>query len=758
MGNVFYADIILPLSVGNLFTYRVSSPLSGRIERGSGVIVPFGKKSSYKGIVYRIYAEKPDLSVVKEIIDVIGTGPLVSEVQLDLWQWVSEYYQCALGDVMNATLPSCIISADDSLKYRIRTGSRLVLSRSYTEDELAVLLDSMQKTPARYRLLINYLDITSYEGGKNVPDVSLKMLREKAGISVSVIKKLTEAGIFRRFEKEESRFDGYAEALSPLKELSPLQQKAYKEITRQFADRDTVLLHGVTSSGKTEIYIHLIEKVLSQGKKVLYLLPEIALTTQIINRLRKCFGDLVGVYHSGLNDNEKAEVYERIRGRSALPEYRVLLGVRSSVFLPVENAGLVIVDEEHDSSYKQYDPAPRYNARDTAVMKAKMTGAKVLMGSATPSVESMYNARTGKYGYAFLGQRYGDIKMPEIILADSKEAYRKKTMISHFTPLLIESIDQALEDNEQVVLFRNRRGFAHFIICADCGWTPVCPNCSVNYTYHKNMNSLYCHYCGSTAPVPSRCDNCKSTNLKFKGFGTEKVEDEISILFPDARVRRMDYDSTRKKGSMERIISELEKKETDILIGTQMISKGLDIENLTVVGILNLDGMLFYPDFRAHERCYQMAAQVSGRAGRRNTRGKVIIQTSDPYHPVMKYILYNDYEGMYNKQIEEREEFNYPPFSRLIRIYIKHKDRAIVDEAASLLADGLRRKLKNRVLGPEYPPHTRIQNLYIKSILLKTEKTISYRYMKELIGKHVNSLRENRKYSSVRIYSDVDPQ
>jgi len=487
-------------------------------------------------------------------------------------------------------------------------------------------------------------------------------------------------------------------------------------------------------------------------------LPEIALTAQIINRLRFHFGDLVGIYHSGLSDNEKAEVYRRICGSSALGEYRILLGVRSSIFLPVNNLGLIIIDEEHDSSYKQFDPAPRYNARDTAIMRAHICGARVVLGSATPSVESMYNARTGKYGYARLDRRFGDIKMPEIILTDSKEAHRKKAMISHFTPGLVSAIDEALDNGEQVVLLRNRRGFAHFIICADCGWTPICPNCSVNYTYHKKPGRLYCHYCGSSDSLPLRCANCSSTNIKLKGFGTEKVEDEISILFPDAKIDRMDYDSTRRKGSVEKLIRDLEEAQTDILIGTQMISKGLDIENLTVVGILNIDGMLFYPDFRAHERCFQLAAQVSGRAGRRKTRGKVIIQTADPYHPVMKQILNNDYDDMYQSQLEERKEFHYPPFSRLIRIYLKHRNMAVVTGAAEIMAANLRKFQGARVLGPEFPPHSRIQDLYIKSILLKTDKSKSYMYIRELIKRNASALHQNKEFSSVRIYSDVDPQ
>ncbi|MDZ7737595.1 MAG: primosomal protein N' [Bacteroidales bacterium] len=758
MPDDLYADIILPLSVDRLYTYRVGSGIEDNIVRGSAVIVPLGKKNSYTGIVFRLHNNKPDLNTVKDIIRLSANEPFLEEEQLLLWQWVSDYYHCSPGEVMNAAIPSSLLATDSKRYFKRKTETQIALVDDSPDNKMNDLLDSMQKTPARQRLLNTYLDMISGDGEIKAVPVSKKRLLEKSDTSASVLDKLTEAGIFRSVEVEVSRFPVSTKRKAAIKELSSSQKKAYEQALLGFSTKGTVLLHGVTSSGKTEIYIHLIEDTLKRGQKVLYLLPEIALTTQIINRLRNNFGKLVGVYHSGLNDNEKAEVYRRVSGASGLEEYSILLGVRSSVFLPVNNLGLVIIDEEHDSSYKQFDPAPRYNARDTAIMRAHISGARVLLGSATPSVESMYNALTGKYGYAHLDRRYGDINMPEIILADSKEAYRKKMMISHFTPELIEAIDQALGKGEQIVLFRNRRGFAHFIICADCGWTPVCPNCSVNYAYHKNTARLYCHYCGSTEQLPDSCASCQSTNISLRGFGTEKVEDEISILFPDAKVERMDYDSTRRRGSVEKIIDDLETGKTDILIGTQMISKGLDIENLTVVGILNIDGMLFYPDFRAYERCFQLASQVSGRAGRRKTRGRVIIQTSDPHHPVMRQIINNDYKGMYENQLAERKEFSYPPFTRLIRIYLKHKDRDTLNSAAGIMAANLRESLPGRVLGPEFPPHSRIQNLYIKTILLKTEKSKSFKYIRELINRNILVLHRQKEYPALRIYSDVDPQ
>lgn len=758
MPEYLYADIILPLSLSELFTYIVPPGLSKEIKRGTGVIVPFGKKNRYIGIVFKLHNTKPDISNLREVISLAETELFISEEQLDLWQWVSEYYHCSIGEVMNAALPASLLTTEENKRFKEKYETMVTLARPFTNEDLTLILDGLQKTPARYRLMIKFLDLTSYNQKGSLTSVTKSELIRESNTSYSVLNKIVKAGLLKEILEEKSRFKEGKAIINQLKKLSDFQMNAYDQIVKAFTGNNTVLLHGVTSSGKTEIYIHLIENALNRGEKVLYLLPEIALTTQIINRLKSYFGDLVGIYHSGLSDNEKAEVYKRICGNSVLGEYKILLGVRSSIFLPVNNLGLIVIDEEHDGSYKQFDPAPRYSARDTAIMRGHLGNAKVLLGSATPSIESMYNARTGKYGYASLEHRFGDIKMPEIILTDSKEAYRKKTMISHFTPGLVSAINQALDNGEQIVLLRNRRGFAHFVICADCGWTPVCPNCSVNYTYHTKPGRLYCHYCGSTDSLPSRCAGCDSTNIKLKGFGTEKVEDEISILFPDAQIRRMDYDSTRRKGSMETLIKDLEEGKTDILIGTQMISKGLDIENLTVVGILNIDGMLFYPDFRAHERCFQLAAQVSGRAGRRKTRGKVVIQTANPYHPIMKQILINDYEGMYKVQLNERMEFNYPPLSRLIRIYFKHRERSVVNGAAEIMAVNLKKSASAEVLGPEFPPHQRIQNMYIKSILLKTDKRKSYLYIRELIKRNASALHQKKEFASLKIYSDVDPQ
>ncbi|MCF8223172.1 MAG: primosomal protein N' [Bacteroidales bacterium] len=753
-----YADVILPLAVRGLYTYRVPGEMHGMLSAGMAVIVPFGRNKKYTGIIKNLHNNRPSVGRLKDIGQIKGKSTLITENQLDLWHWLGSYYHCSQGEIMNAAIPSALLATGGAHAYRQKTSTYISLVNDPGEKAMNKLIDGLAKTPARQKILMTFLEMTGYGSGDCTMEVPRSSLLEESGASAPALLKMIEAGIFRANEKQVSRFDSSQYETGSLKKLSVAQKEAFDQIKTGFSKRKAVLLHGVTSSGKTEIYIHLMREAVAEGKKVLYLLPEIALTTQIINRLRHYFGNSVGVYHSGLNNNEKAEVYNRISGRSSLREYSILLGVRSSVFLPVNDLGLIIIDEEHDSSYKQFDPSPRYNARDTAIMRAHMVKARVLMGSATPSVESMYNAKSGKYEYVYLGSRFGDINMPEIILSDFKEAYRKKAMISHFTPVLIDAIDKALANGEQVVLFRNRRGFSHYIICADCGWTPVCPNCSVNYTYHKNPDRLHCHYCGSRAYMPVRCESCSSTNIRLKGFGTEKVEDEISILFPDAKVERMDYDTTRKRGSVEGLIKNLETGKTDILIGTQMISKGLDIENLTVVGILNIDGMLFSSDFRAYERCFQLASQVSGRAGRRNTRGKVIIQTADPQHPVMKQILDNDYFSMYNNQVEERKEFNYPPFSRLVRIYLKHRELGVVNEAAEILGKNLRLTFNMNVLGPEFPPRSRLQNLYIKSILLKTSRHMSSAYLGEVLSRNFDAVRARKEYSALRIYSDVDPQ
>ncbi len=543
----------------------------------------------------------------------------------------------------------------------------------------------------------------------------------------------------------------------PVKALSEAQKEAYNSITSQFAEKEIVLLHGVTSSGKTEIYIHLIDEQLKKGKQVLYMLPEIALTTQIILRLKKHFGAVTGVYHSRFSDAERVEIWNKVSDSDVTTGYRLILGVRSSIFLPFSDLGLVIIDEEHDGSYKQHDPAPRYHARDSAIMLAALHKAKTLLGSASPSVESYNNAITGKYGLTVLKERYGLIKLPEIVIANTREAYRKKLMVSHFTPELLYAMDDALGKEEQIILFQNRRGFSPYIECSECGWIPVCINCAVNLTYHKAIGKLVCHYCGYSTEMPHKCGNCHSTGMETKGFGTEKIEDEIKIVFPAARVARMDQDTTRNKNSFNKIIRAFEDRKIDILIGTQMISKGLDFENLTVVGVLNADNLLNYPDFRAHERSFQLMEQVSGRAGRRQKHGKVVIQTSDPANKIIRMVLRHDYIGMFKMQAEERRDFNYPPFCRMIKISIKHKDRASLNNFSDILGNELKLIFGKRILGPESPVISQVQQWYIKTILIKIERERAPAKAKQLIMDAIDKVEKEKGASSLRISVDVDP-
>jgi primosomal protein N' (replication factor Y) len=517
------------------------------------------------------------------------------------------------------------------------------------------------------------------------------------------------------------------------------------------------LLHGVTSSGKTEIYIHLIEEQLRQGKQVLYLLPEISLTTQIIQRLNRHFSNIAGIYHSRFSNAEKVEIWNSVAGTDPRKDYKLIIGARSALFLPFRNLGLVIVDEEHDGSYKQHDPAPRYHARDSAIILAGLHRAKTILGSASPSIESYNNALSGKYGLVELKERYGSIRLPEIILANSREAYRKKLMVSHFTPQLLEAIDIALSNNEQVILFQNRRGFSPYIECPECGWIPKCIQCAVSLTYHKGIGKMVCHYCGFTTGIPSYCGNCQSPGLSTRGFGTEKIEDEIKIVFPSARVARMDQDTTKGKNSFERLIRSLEERQIDILIGTQMISKGLDIENLTVVGILNADNLLNYPDFRAHERSFQMMEQVSGRAGRRQKTGKVIIQTSDQDNKIIRLVLNHDYKNMFRTQVEERKAFNYPPFCRLIKISVRHKDRSLLNGFSDLLGRDLKKIFGKRVLGPEFPLISQVQLWYIKTIMIKLEREKPAAKAKQFIAEAIERLEKQKGASALKIAIDVDP-
>ena len=581
-----------------------------------------------------------------------------------------------------------------------------------------------------------------------------KELLENSGASPAVLAALVERGVLETYLKEIGRLDISDLPTNAVYALNEFQQTALSSIEKQFKEKPVVLLHGVTSSGKTEIYIHLIQKVLDEGKQVLYLVPEIALTTQLTSRLKRVFGKRLGVYHSKFSDAERVEIWNNVLNDKS---YEVIIGVRSSIFLPFRQLGLVIVDEEHESSYKQYDPAPRYNARNAAIVLASMHGAKTLLGTATPSIESYFNAETGKYGLVELHQRHEEMQLPEIVVVDTKEAYHKKRMEGHFSDVLLEKIAKALGNNEQIILFQNRRGYAPYIECKGCAYVPKCKNCDVSLTVHKVFNTLTCHYCGYTEPIPTICPVCKTPNLNTKGFGTEKIEDEIRQIFPDARVSRMDLDTTRSKKSYEKLITDFENHKVDILIGTQMVTKGLDFEHVSLVGILNADNMLNFPDFRAHERAYQLMAQVSGRAGRKNKRGLVVLQTSQPEHTVIGQVIRNDYAAMYKLQTEERKQFKYPPYFRMIQVTLRHKDVHVLQQAAFTLAGQLRAIFGSRVLGPIDPVVSRIQNLFIKQIILKIENEASPAKAKEMLQHASDELLTQSRFKAVRIGLDVDP-
>lgn len=626
------------------------------------------------------------------------------------------------------------------------------------QDQLQQAFSNLQRAPKQIEVLMSYINLAREKGNGKSIEVPKKDLLEKSGASNSVLNALVEKEIFTQVSREISRLKHASHESQSVKQLSIAQSKAMEDIQNGFNEKNVALLHGVTSSGKTEIYIHLIREQIDAGKQVLYLLPEIALTSQIIERLKAVFGNKVGIYHSKFTDNERVEVYnDLLNQQGAFHKYQIILGVRSSVFLPFSNLGLVIVDEEHENTYKQFDPAPRYNARDVSIVLASMHNAKVLLGTATPSVESYYNSRQGKYSLVELHSRYMDIKLPEIVIANIFKARQKKTMSSHFTPELMDYMKEALHNKEQIILFQNRRGFAPFLECEMCGWIPECKHCDVSLTYHKRSNNLVCHYCGYQQKIPNVCPSCGSHKIITRGFGTEKVEDEIEILFPDAKISRMDLDTTRSRNAYEKIIHSFEEGKIDILIGTQMVSKGLDFDNVSVVGILNADNMLNFPDFRAFERSFQLMAQVSGRAGRKKKRGTVVIQTSKPNHPIIKNVIDHDYLGMYHSQLTERKEFFYPPFYKMIRIVLKHKKTPVLNHAATTLQKKLQHVFGYRVLGPQDPVVGRIQNYYLKHILIKIEREKSLRQSKEIIHRitgEVLSLPDNR---SLQVHFDVDP-
>lgn len=753
-----YADIILPLPLDSLFTYSVPDNLVERVGQGIRVLVPFGRSKTYVGLVVRIHNNKPDFDV-KDISVVMDDAPVVNSVQLELWRWMADYYLSSIGDVMNAALPSGLKSEDG---YAAKTETYVSLAPEYqSERAIHIALDILKHASAQRKVFEMFLTLSHWDTisgdicAESVAEVSRdELINESHGTSTT-FRNLVVRKFLNTYEREIGRLNHGGEPHPELiKQLNEAQQTAYNNIVFSFLKKDVVLLHGVTSSGKTEIYIHLISQAIERHQQVLYLLPEIALTVQMRQRLQRVFGNRLGIYHSKYSDAERVEIWKR--QLSATP-YDVILGVRSSVFLPFTNLGLVIIDEEHETSFKQQDPAPRYHARSVAIMLARKYGAKVLLGSATPSLESWNNAHAGKFGLVSLTQRYNDIQLPEIEVVDIKDLQHRKMMKGPFSPRLMAAVRTALDNGEQAILFQNRRGFAPMIECRECGWVPHCDKCDVSLTYHKSLGQLTCHYCGTTYTVPDVCPCCGSRDLRGRGYGTEKVEDNVMELFPDARVARMDLDTTRTRNAYERLISDFSAHKTDILIGTQMVSKGLDFDKVSVVGILNADSMLNYPDFRAYEHAFMMMAQVAGRAGRKGKRGLVILQTKSPQLPVIAQVVRNDCEGFFTDLLEERRAFNYPPFCHLIYVFLKHRDDAVVASASMRLGDILRGWFGTRVLGPDKPSVAKVKTLNIRKIMLKLENGIDLAKVRLYLRKAQTMMQQDKNYRSVMIYFDVDP-
>lgn len=817
-----FVDVILPLPLQASFTYALPPEMDGQVQIGCRVVVSFGRKKFYTGIVRNVHYLKPQEYEVKDVSAVLDEHPILVPLQFRFWEWLADYYLCTQGDVYKAALPSGLklesetvveynpdfeateplsereqkvldllavepeqtvtrLEKESGLKnilavvksllekdalfvkeelkrtYKPKTETRVRLTEAArNERRLHFFFDELQRrAPKQLDLLMKYIELSGCLGEREVREVSKAELLKRSGATPAVFSGLVDKGVFEVYQQEVGRLETVSQAVMSLNELNVHQQRAFDEIRASFRVKNVCLLHGVTSSGKTEIYIHLIDEAIRQGKQVLYLLPEIALTTQITERLKRVFGSRLGIYHSKFPDAERVEVWQK---QLSHEPYDIILGVRSSLFLPFQRLGLVIVDEEHENTYKQQDPAPRYHARNAAIILASMCGAKTLLGTATPSVESWYNATEGgKYALVELKERYKEIQLPEIIPVDIKELQRKKRMNGPFSPLLLQYVREALEQKEQVILFQNRRGFAPMIECHTCGWVPKCKNCDVSLTYHKGLNQLTCHYCGYTQPVPRQCPACEGVDLRNRGFGTEKIEDDVKAIFPEARVARMDLDTTRTRTAYERIIHNFQQGRTDILIGTQMVSKGLDFDHVSVVGILNADSMMNYPDFRAYERAFQLMAQVAGRAGRKNKRGRVVLQTKSIDHPIIPQVMRNDFEGMVAGQLAERQLFRYPPYYRLVYVYLKHRNEQLLDVMAQTMAAKLRAVFGARVLGPDKPPVARIQTLFIRKIVLKIETNAPMARARQLLVQVQQEMVAEDRFKSLIVYYDVDP-
>lgn len=730
-----------------------------QVRMGVRVLVPLGRSKTYTAMAVRLHSEKPEFET-RPIIQVIDAEPVLIEQQLRLWQWISTYYMSPIGDVFKAALPAGLKAEEN---YRPKTVRCVTLPANLrSEQSLHMALTILKRALKQHQTFSTYLELSHWSeiDGETPPahiaEIACDELQNAANASDAVLRQLIQRNFLELYHREVGRLNTsgeyHPERIQP---LSPAQQAAEDSIQKQFNEKNVVLLHGVTSSGKTEIYIHLIKKAIDEGKQVLYLLPEIALTVQMTRRLQNVFGSRLGIYHSKYSDAERVEIWKK---QLSSEPYDVILGARSAVFLPFTRLGLVIVDEEHETSFKQQDPAPRYHARSTAIMLARMyEGAKVLLGTATPSMESYHNACTGKYGYVQLTTRYKDVAMPEIRVVDTKDLYHRKMMHGAFSPDLLEAMRTALRNKKQVLLFQNRRGFAPMVECKVCGWVPKCKNCDVSLTYHRSMNLLTCHYCGYTYPVPKQCPNCESTELLGRGYGTEKIEDRVRELFPEARIARMDLDTTRSAGAYGRIIDDFSCGRTDILIGTQMITKGLDFSGVTVVGILNADTMLNYPDFRAYEQAFQMLSQVSGRAGRRDERGLVILQTKSADLPVIQQVVAGDFQTFARDLLEERSMFRYPPFYHLVYVYLRHRNEQLVDSAAIEMASRLRQAFADRVLGPDKPAVARVKTESIRKIVIKLEQGINLPLARQCMTEARTQLLQDKRYAAMTVFFDVDP-
>lgn len=809
---LLYVDAILPVPLHGLFTYSVPTEMAKSIHEGSRIIVQFGKKKFYTAIVHKLYKAEQKPEEIKEITAILEDYPIVNSIQLRFWDWISSYYMCTLGDVFRAALPSALkiesetfitlnpeyegeepftpneqrifvnLSSAKAYKlselekltgianvippikslvdkgavflretlgddYKVKTEVAVKIAKQFTEKGLVDIIDALSRAPKQQQLLLDFLQI------KTQP-LFRKDLLQQTGATTATLNELVKKNILSTYDIEVDRIDYGESDFEAAHKLNEYQEQAYKEIYTAFEKHDTTLLHGVTGSGKTEIYIQMIKDAIEEGKQVLYLVPEIALTTQITDRLKGVFGNKLAVFHSRFNENERAETWNKLLIGN---ECQVVLGARSAIFLPFSKLGLIIVDEEHEASYKQQDPAPRYNARNSAIVLANFHKAKVLLGTATPAMETYYNALTKRYGLVNLTKRHADIALPEVEIVNTKELRRKKLMKSFLSPPLASHIQEALDNKNQVILFQNRRGFAPLLECKTCAWTPQCKHCDVSLTYHKGARMMVCHYCGTTYRIPEECPNCETPTLDILGYGTERIEEEVSETFPDAKVSRMDLDTTRGKKSYERIISDFEANKSNILVGTQMVSKGLDFERVNIVGILNADSLLNYPDFRAHERAFQMLTQVSGRAGRKGKQGIVLLQTSQPNHPIIQFVKHNDYRAFFDMQLEERNMFRYPPFYRLIEITLRAKNERTLDAAAAQLGAVLRETFGERLLGPSRPPISRVQTLYIRKILLKIENNASAADVRASIIYSQNYVTNISGFKSVLVHYDVDP-